>query len=279
MNKECISPLNIDRKVDGVIRYVNLIHDLDPDEIMLHISIEKKFEMEAQYFIEDKKRIKHIFLSFDDLNQWILSGRNRKIVQWLLEGQIIDDPTGQVTTYIRKLSEFPIDLKKKRMLVEFSQFVRRYVESNNFLKQGNVFDSYSNILRGLHHWARLKIIESGQHPEVTVWNQVKQIDPEVYKMYDELIRGEESLEQKIELVLLASEYSILSELKESCELILELMGAEQQPWTFAKLASHPSIYELPIDLDVLLAKMLKRTLIEEVPIQTEDGVQIGYIGH
>ena len=52
------------------------------------------------------------------------------------------------------------------------------------------------------------VIENGLFPEVTVWSQVKKIDPAIYKLYEELIISDEPLEKRLELLFLASEFFI-----------------------------------------------------------------------
>ncbi|KMR35055.1 hypothetical protein EY05_14905, partial [Staphylococcus aureus] len=69
-------------------------------------------------------------------------------------------------------------------------------------------DAYNHVVHALHHLARLAIIENGFHPEITVWNQVKQIEPEIFKLYEELLTSEESIEKRLELLFLASDFLI-----------------------------------------------------------------------
>src|SRR5690606_40421365 len=58
--------------------------------------------------------------------------------------------------------------------------------------------------------ARLAIIKNGHFPEITVWNQVKKIEPEIHKLYEELVNSEEGLEKRLELLFLASDVLIHS---------------------------------------------------------------------
>ena len=94
------------------------------------------------------------------------------------------------------------------MGLEFSKLVRGYMEGKTFFEQGNYMDAYHHVVKSLHHLARLAVIENGLFPEVTVWSQVKKIDPAIYKLYEELIMSEEPLEKRLELLFLASEFFI-----------------------------------------------------------------------
>ncbi len=96
----------------------------------------------------------------------------------------------------------------------FSLLLRYYEESKVALKQGYLFDAFTCIQYGMCHWARLSAYQLEQYPQSPLWEQVKAINPQVYKLYEELISGCESLEQRLRLVVLAIEFFIRSHLKE-----------------------------------------------------------------
>ncbi len=75
-----------------------------------------------------------------------------------------------------------------------------------FFDHQQYLDAYNHVIHSLHHLGRLSVIEKGFHPEVTVWNQVKHIEPEIYKLYEELITSEETLDKRLELLFLVSDF-------------------------------------------------------------------------
>ena len=99
------------------------------------------------------------------------------------------------------------------MGLEFAKLIRRYMDGRAFFNNHHYLDAYNHIVHSLHHLARLSVIEKGFHPEVKVWNQVKQIEPEIYKLYDELVNSEEDLGKCLELLFLASDFLIHSRIE------------------------------------------------------------------
>ena len=72
------------------------------------------------------------------------------------------------------------------------------------------------------------------HPEVTVWSQVKVIEPAIYKLYEELLSSEEPIDKRLELLFLASEFMIHSRTKDGSRHILEVMS-QKDHWTIQEL--------------------------------------------
>lgn len=208
------------------------------------------------------------------LEQWVLNGQDRRIVEWLMTGEIIMDPKQYLSGLKNKLISFPVSLQEKKLLIEFSQFLGRYQQAKGFLHKGQVLDSYSNILIALHHWARLTIIEQKHHPEVTVWSQVRQMNSGIYKLYEELVNGNDSLQQRIELVLLACEFSVMSKMEQSCSYLLRLIRNSEDGTTAEKLGQDQQLSELGVDVNFLIKKLVKKGLVTEKaePILERDGL-------
>ena len=81
------------------------------------------------------------------------------------------------------------------------------MDGKAFFENQHYLDAYNHIVHSLHHLARLAVIENGFHPEITVWNRVtKKLEPEIFKPYDELVNSQETLEKRLELLFLASEF-------------------------------------------------------------------------
>src|SRR5690606_23208325 len=133
------------------------------------------------------------------IENWILTGENRNIIQWILYGEIIWDKDGYLQGIRNQLTEFPKLFREKKLFREFSLFLRRYLQAKEYSTSGHYLDAYSNVLEALHHWARIAIIEKGFQPEVMVWNQVHDINVGIYKLYEELILSDESLDKRVNL--------------------------------------------------------------------------------
>ena len=87
------------------------------------------------------------------------------------------------------------------MGLEFAKLIRSYVDGKALFENKQFLDAYNHVVHSLHHLARLAVIENGLHPELTVWHQVKQIEPEIYKLYEELVNSEETIEKRLELIV------------------------------------------------------------------------------
>ena len=102
------------------------------------------------------------------------------------------------------------------------------MEGKTFFEQGNAtWMPIIMLSNSLHHLARLAVIENGLFPEVTVWSQVKKIDPAIYKLYEELITSDEPLEKRLELLFLASEFFIHNRTHDGARHMMDLMADER----------------------------------------------------
>jgi hypothetical protein len=205
-----------------------------------------------------------------DLELWLFNGDNRNIIYWILQGEIILDQGTYLESLRHRLLEFPDLLKEQKLLMEFSLFLSKFIQSKEYLAEGHNLDAYSNILEALHHWARIVIIEEDNHPELTVWRQVRTINPGVYKLYEELTLSSETLRQRVELVILACEFSVMSKMESCCKLLLRILEGRETPWQIAEIQSHIDLHHLRINTSLLLNKLVKKSLVREVAIAMDD---------
>ncbi|AGK52468.1 nucleotidyltransferase-like protein [Bacillus sp. 1NLA3E] len=219
------------------------------------------------YSYEDKKAALNI-VSETQLNDWLLLGSNRKVLEWLFNGQILFDRNDFIHNLKVELREFPFYGRKIKMGIEFAKLIRRYMDGKSFFENGQNLDAYNHIVHSLHHLARLSVIENGFHPEMTVWNQVKQIEPQIYKLYEELITSEETIEKRLELLFLASEFLIHSRTQIGAAHIIDTLN-EKEIWTFDEMINHPELSLYSVDLSVLLEFLIEKKYITVVTKETK----------
>ncbi len=135
--------------------------------------------------------------------------------------------------------------------------------------RGNFLDAYSNVTESLHHLARLSVLDKGLYPEVTVWSQVKKIQPEIYKLYEELLFSKESLEKKLELLFLAIEFMINSRTHDGAQHILETM-LEKEIWSVQELHTHKELKFYSGDLEVFVEYLIDKGYIIVEPIASKN---------
>jgi hypothetical protein len=226
------------------------------------------------HYIKHDTRIQERRIDPAGLEHWLLVGENRNIIHWLVQGEILLDHDAYLTGLRQQLLDFPPELRERKLLIEFSHFLRRYLQSKEYLQNGHLLDAYSSILESLHHWARIVIIEEGCHPEVTVWNQVRKINPGVYKLYEELTLSGETLEQRVQLVLLACEFSVMSKMGHCCVMLTRILQSRELPWSLADLLEYPDLKELNLDISLILKKLAQKALIDEVVVALDDTMDI-----
>ncbi|MEI4770147.1 nucleotidyltransferase-like protein [Psychrobacillus sp. FJAT-51614] len=222
------------------------------------------------YTFNDKKAAMHV-ITEKQLKKWLLLGTNPKLVDWLINGRVIFDRNEYIEELKKELQEFPINGRKVRMGIEFAKLSKRYLESKHFFEQLNYLDAYNHIVESLHHLARLAVFEHGLHPEVMVWKQVKQLDPSIYKLYDELVSSEETIEKRLELLFLASEFLIHSRIKEGAQHILDVL-ASKEFWTIQEIHEQEELKNYSVDLEVFIEFLVEKgfILIEKQPTKSNE---------
>lgn len=240
------------------------------DTLLLIVTNDLSLNNHTTNYIRDDSRIQERWIDPSSIEQWIRHGVNRNILHWLLKGEILLDQNTYLEGLRHRILEFPGDLREHKLLVEFSLFLRKYLQSKEYILDEHLLDAYNNILEALHHWARIVIIEDGYHPEITVWRQIRAINPGVYKLYEELTMSKETLKQRVQLVLLACEFSVMSKMERCCEAFIQILRENEQPLSTDELQQHSQLVELRAELPLLLNKLVKKGLIKEVAVLIDE---------
>ncbi|RUS42072.1 nucleotidyltransferase-like protein [Cohnella sp. AR92] len=246
-----INPYSYGGLIDGMDRLVIAVYNRPP-------------QREVEHWMWGETRIQANRVTLDGVEKWITSGERKGVVQWILEGDVLFDRNGYLEDLRRRLTDWPAELKERKILCEFAKFTRTYLQAKEDLKNGQLLDSYSNMLSALHHWADISLIEEGMHPELTVWVQMRRVNPGIYKLYEELTTSAETLEQRIQLVLLACEFSVLTKMRSSCALLLRIISSREEPWSVSELQKHPELDGLQLDLSIVLQKLVMRGYLREI---------------
>lgn len=226
------------------------------------------------HYIKEDTTIQERRIHSSGLEQWIVFGENRSIIQWILQGEICLDRYGYLEGVRHRLLEFPDDMRQQKLFIEFTLFLRNYLQAKQYNKENHFLDAYTSILEALLHWARIAIIETGIHPEMTVWRQLRKINPGIYKLYEELTLSGETLEQRVQLVLLACEYNVMSKMSDCCSILLKVLESRDESYSPAELMQHPNLNQLNVDMALVLKKLVMRGLIRETVVLVGDCVSL-----
>lgn len=234
------------------------------DRLALLVVSKVKPGMASEHLMWEDTRVQVLRVTPETLESWVVSGESRKVVDWLVQGDIVIDQDNYLADLSNRLLDWSPLLREQKLLSEFSRFVCTYLQAKQDLRDGQVLDAYSNILSSLHYWAHIALVEQGMHPELTVWEQMLRVNPGIYKLFEELTISTETLEQRVQLVLLACEFSIMNKMKSSCALLIRLIESRVESWAPVELMEHPSLSGLRLDISVLLHKLVKRGCIREI---------------
>ncbi|WP_048600697.1 nucleotidyltransferase-like protein [Rubeoparvulum massiliense] len=227
-----------------------------------------------QHYVIAEHTVQEIYVNQQELENWFYHQRTKRIVEWIFNATVLYEKESWFTHYHDQLHHFPEAMKERKICIEFSAFLRRYMAGKDLLNQGYAMDAYSHIVHALHHWARILLIENGLHPEVSMWNQVRLVDQEIYKLYCELIEGDEPLAKRLQLLLLASQFSVNKLMRSSSRLIQHILSSRKEPWTIEEIADYPLIQESDIDLSLLMEKLVEREIVFACEDELLDGVAI-----
>jgi hypothetical protein len=170
----------------------------------------------------------------------------------------------------REIIQFQGPIKERILFMEFSRFLHMYVKSKRYMEAGCTMDAYNCVLIALYHWARIEVSEAGCFPDPAVWEQIKGLNSSVHKLYEELTVSTETLDQRVELILLACEFSIMSKMSDCCTILLNILGSRKEPWSIKELLQHSGLSQLGAELPLVLRKLVSRSQIREIASWAED---------
>lgn len=241
------------------------------DTLLLIITADEEMPIYTKHYTAGNLKAAMHVISEKQLQKWLLIGSKRKVVDWLLNGKIYFDRNEYVENLKRQLREFPYYGQQIKMGLAFSKLVRAYIEGKSSFDRENYMDAYNDVVNSLHCLARLAIIEKGLVPEVTIWSQVKKIDPSIYKLYEELIMSDELLEKRLELLFLASDFFIHNRTAKGAEHILAVMSHKEQ-WEIQELHEHEELKMYSTDLEVFIEFLIERGFIKTVRLESKNNL-------
>ena len=234
------------------------------DAVLLIIVKEADTPIFTKHYLYEGNKIALHTVTEKLVRKWLLIGSNKKVINWIFFGKLLFDRNEFLHKLKIELQEFPYKGRKIKTGIQFSKLIRRYLEGKEYFDKGSYLDAYNHVVDSLHHLGRLAIIDSGLYPEVTVWEQVKKIEPAIYKLYEELVMSHEPIEKRLELLFLASEFLIHSRTQDGARHIIEVMNTKET-WTIQELHNHHELVNYSIDLEVFVEYLVDKGYIKIAP--------------
>jgi hypothetical protein len=257
-NKETVGIICVEK--NGPFGLSAIFHDV----VLIHIVEHQLKENEVKHYVMDGKNVGEYIINEEKLKQWIINGEHQHLINWVFTGKIIYERSGIVTNMKNSLFRLPESLRTKKLGVEFAEFIHLTVEGARLFKENQPLDAYHQLVQALNHLGRFAIINHGFHPELTVWNQLREIEPEVYKLYVELVKSEEEIEKRIELILIASGFSLSAQTSLGSQHLIEVMRLRNGPWSLDELIKEQELADYGVNLHYLLTHLLEKGYIETV---------------
>ncbi|GGK08047.1 hypothetical protein GCM10007063_33180 [Lentibacillus kapialis] len=240
------------------------------DVVLFNVVDEAAIEwQEKHYELDDGNTVVMHSITDRLLRQWIDTNGYRKAIEWVVAGKTIFDRNEYVSRLKERLRSFPLEKRDLRKAMEFGKLIKSYTEVKDLYKSEHYKDAFTRMVHSLHYLARLAVIEKGYYPEVTLWNQVKKIDPEVYKLYDELIESREEIAKRVQLMILAADFAISRRAKVSAKHLLDIMNTKDGAWSYEEIKQSSGVRPYVLDLAAILNYLTDKGILLPVRIDTK----------
>ncbi|OIJ17248.1 hypothetical protein BKP45_00010 [Anaerobacillus alkalidiazotrophicus] len=208
------------------------------------------------------------WINKDELERGSVNSSDSHLIDWVLSGMVLFEKDEYITMYRENINDFPLMERKQKMLTELAKLIRKYNYGKKLFLNGCYLDAFNTIVCSLQHLAKLSIIEHGYYPEVNVWKQVKRIEPEIYKLYDEIVTGGENLEKRLELLFLAIDFAIASKSKLSATYLIEILNLKE-PVDIEGVITQLEFKGCVVELNLLVDYLVQKGIIDIMKVKTD----------
>lgn len=240
----------------------SLLHDFELLVLVICETVEPS-DNYIEHFMNGTTQYQMRYIGREELKQWAMAGDHREMVRCFLHGEIIWDVMGELALLRRELNHFGDRVREARKLQEFAKFLRTYVEAKQFARERDFLDAYYSGIQALKHYARIELIDHGLAPENCLWEQLRDMNTVVHKLFNELTDNKETLEQRIELVLLACDFFVISRMEDCCSILLKLLGSRREAWSIKELIARPELAHVKEELPMVIRKLVYRSLVKQ----------------
>ncbi|GGA50715.1 nucleotidyltransferase-like protein [Paenibacillus physcomitrellae] len=250
----------------GFRHSANGIHDaimLGFDYLILIVCKDMEHKPEPEHAQIGMLDYQLLYVTSSDLENWVMTGENAQLLSCFLQGEIIWDEREELEQLRGKIIDFEQTVREKRKFKEFARFLRFYHEAKALNQNGHFFDAYAAVVRGLQHLGRLELLERNIRAEEQIWEQLHALNTPSYKLYSEMSCSMETLEQRLQLALLAFEFSATSKMTDSCVMLLRILRSRKEPWSLQELMHRAELQEVREELPMVLRKLVYRSVVKQ----------------
>lgn len=203
-------------------------------------------------------------VSSQRLEDWIKFSTYRRMIQWISTGKVLFDRNEFLGELKQEISRFPEELREVKLTQEYAKAIRMFKEAIQLYDKDEELDCFNKVLRTLHSIGRLSVIKEGFYPELTGWQQIKRLDAGTYKLYEELVLSHEPLKERVELMLLAMDFTLSNKVVEASEHLINIMADDV--WKIDALKERVTTFDYHLDLAILIGYLIEKKMIvvEEV---------------
>ncbi len=238
------------------------------DAILLIIVKDAEQSVFVKHYINDDKKAAMHIVTDEQLRDWLLHGTNKQIINWIYNGKVLFDRNEYMNNLKAELIDFPFSMRKIKSGLAFARLIRSFTDGKKLYEREHYLDAYHSAIHALHHLGCMAVIEKGFLPEVTSWQQVKKIEPEIYKLYEELITSDECLSKRLELFFLAGGFLVHSKTQSGMTHFLEVLR-EKELWTIDEMLNHANLQNYSLNLLPMLEYLIEKGYIKVVKTETK----------
>lgn len=232
------------------------------DKVILIVMKNLKKDWSLEEYIVDEKKIGLVTVSKTALNR-------QGLIEWLMLGDILFERKSFLKNMKARLISFPKLERLKKIGLEYASFIEHFSKGKQLFTSKQYLESFHHIAQALHHVARISIIENGKRPTITLWEQVNEVNPEIYHLYNEFVTSQEPLEKRIELLILVNSVTLNKYACIGSQHILHVMNTKDTFWSINEIISHPDLKDYGFQLIPLLEHLIDTRLLDVKWIQSD----------
>lgn len=227
-------------------------------------------EVSTEHYSNHSTQYQILYVAREQIERWIITGQQQELMHYFLHGEMIWDVHGQLALFHEQVVSLSDKWQALRKLREFSQLVYFYFQAKQGEERQVLMDTYYNLLHALKHYAAIELIEmSGELPSVHVWDQVSGMNATSYKLFEELVNSTETLNERIQLALIAIEFSVTSRMSECSRPLLKILDQKKTGWTMEELMRHNELQYMKEHLPTLVHLLVQRAVVYQESFNTK----------